>query len=347
MALRRRLLRPAVILPLLLGLGLLLLLATLAGVQEMGDAFGMLTLPAIATAVVWLLAYEVIKFGSFSVSLRQAGLPPGQLRARLLGYATSGVLSGIPGSTVSGAYVVTQRAPLSMSRATGAVVMMFGYEVVACCLLVGAVGLPGIPLAQPVLLGLGVLGVGIAIAGRQLGGRVRRGRLPRVLRRWEDPLAGIGLGLRDMGRPWTAGVMVVLAAGYLLCTAGAIHALLGAMAGPVPDGVPAAVAGSTVAILASLLAPIPFDLGVTEAGGVTGLVLWGYALPVALSALLALRLVKLGVNWTLMVLAVVVLRQDLGALLRAEPEPEPEIEAPAEPVASLPGVAMPGLSDDD
>jgi hypothetical protein len=317
----RRLLSPTVVVPAVLSLSLLGALLAFGDVGQIGDLLGGFQPLYIAAIVLLLVAYEVVQCTQWNVLLTAEGIQA-PLRARLFAYLVGDMARVLPIGNYFENYLLLRESGTDFGRSSAATTLSVLIEVAVCLTGLVILGIGPWVWLRPLIVG------GLAVFLLAAWG-IRRHYHRRPRPRWVADRPAI-CKLLDELRQFQSGVAALLHPRVLSRAAalGACYVVLGGSVlflvvrglgfGSLAYGDVLAVYFFSIAF--ALIFPLPVDIGVFEASGTGAFLAIGLSRSDAVSAMLLSRLFTTGTAVVVAIGAIVILRDQVPAILRSRPD---------------------------
>jgi uncharacterized membrane protein YbhN (UPF0104 family) len=322
----RRLLRPRVVIPLTLSIGVLGALLTLGNFDRIVAEVTAFQAQDMLWCIILFLVYELLRGAQWTVLLRtlDARVPS---RSVAVSFLSGEVTKYLPLGNYFPNYVLRETDRLDFGSTSAATLGIVLFEVV-------------VSLAGVAILGLGAwsgwlrpLVVGGSLAVVLLGAVIVHFRARLVTpswltrRRWMRSalveLQRCGVGLRLLAHPRTLLLGTVLCAAYIATASAALLAVLHGLGDfSLSYAQVAGVYSFTLAF--ALIEPSPMDLGILELGGVAALLVVGADPTTAVAAMLISRLFSVAVSLSVAAIGLALLHRTVGRALRGKAASEAE-----------------------
>jgi len=326
----RAALRPRIILPFVLGVGVLIALVALSNAQAV--LAHILTIRPLSLLWFFLLmaAYEAVRCLQWVIWLRALDVPASP-RMAVFSFLAGEAATFLPIGNYLRNYLLRQAAGTNYGRSVPATAVSMLIEDAVALAAVALLGIPAWawlrPTALVVLLGL-ALAVGLVLAVLRGARRPRwLPRYPRLAALAEE--AGLfRAGALLLARPRLLALQALLGAAYLTLGGVAFSVVLRGL-GITSVPFAGALAVYFFSLGVGLLAPLPLDLGVIEVSGVSALLAFNVHQDAAVGALLLLRVLSGGSALLIAGSAMLVFRRELRAALRGREQGRERVEQPA------------------
>jgi uncharacterized membrane protein YbhN (UPF0104 family) len=308
---------PRLVVPLVFGVGLIILLlgyANVVHVLRVASTFH----PAYLLLILMVTGgYEALRAAQWFLLLRVVN-PREPWQTALMSYMGGELTKAVPGGQYFQAYLLRQVRGVPIACSAAATTIILRLEVVvsaAIVLLLGAVPWTWVrPAALAVLGASSVLGLLVKWRPGRVQVQATVHRYPRLrpawlwwtdFVRWADILL----------RPRAIGVAAALCAGYIACAALELWAIVAALSIP-PIGLHEALGVYAFVLGLELTIPIPTDLGLMEVSGLAVLMAYGMPRADALTVMLIQRILSTILVSSIAGVSLVLLRGHLAAILR-------------------------------
>lgn len=315
----QRLLSPTVVIPAILSLSLLGALLAFGDVGQIGALLGGFRPWYILAILLLLLAYEGVQCTQWNVLLSAEGIRA-PLRARLFAYLVGDMARVLPIGNYFENYLLLRESGTDFGRSSAATTLSVLIEVGVCLtgLVILGIG-PWVWLRPLIVGGLAVFLIIVVTIRRYYRRRPRPrwvadrpaiGKLLDELQEFQDGAATL-MHPRALGRAALLGACYVVIGGSVL-----FLVVLGLGFGSLPLSYGNVLAVYFFSIAFALIFPLPIDIGVFEASGTGAFLAIGLSRSDAVSAMLLSRLFTTGTAVAVAVVAIVVLRDQVPAVLR-------------------------------
>jgi uncharacterized membrane protein YbhN (UPF0104 family) len=315
---KRRLLRPGVIIPATLSIGLLAALLTFGNARAIVADIAAFHPVDLLWYLVFALLYELGR-GMQWLFLVGALRLRVTTREKILSFLTGEVTKSLPFGNYFPNYILQQAEGVDFGRSSAVTTAIVLFEV--------AVTLTGL-----VLLGLGswtgwlrpliLAGVPVFLALAWLVHRLWSSRRApkwmvraRALRRLLEELAQFRQGALQLWNVPTIAIGYLICSAYVLAAGGALYWITRGL-GVRDITFTAVVAVYCFSLAFALIEPSPVDLGITEIGGAGAFVAIGLSSDRAISAMLLSRMLSVAVSLVLAGIGMLLLRREFLAVLR-------------------------------
>lgn len=342
-------LRPRVIVPLVLGVGLLVALVLVANPAEAVRLITHFDVRDLLAFFALMAGYEVVRFAQWSYLLRQLDLRV-PVRTQIFSYAIGEFAKNLPIGNFIPDYILTREEGVDFGRASSSSLLVAVIEVAVALVGIAVIGIEGWMWLRPLIIGGSLLfmvgvwvfahsqeeageasgtdGAGVGIEGvgnassSSSRGRVRGRARGLLRRRWvREALREVRQftqGEARLLRPRVIVVSALAAAVYLVLSGLALFVVLRGL-GLTGVTWQEALAASFFSLAVSMIIPLPTDLGSSEASGAGALVAFGLGTTGAVSALLLYRFLNLAAQVFIALLASIILPGQFRALWQARP----------------------------
>lgn len=320
----RWLLRPAVLIPLILSAGLLVVLFTLADVRKVAAIVEDFDPRFLLVFALLMAAYFAIRAAQWHFLLRRLGIHA-PLRSQVFAYALGELTKSLPIGNYFQNYLLRQSQGTAFSVSSVATTLILVTEVVVALAGVVVLGLgPWTGWLRPLILlgGVGVIALALLLYALRnvvrlpgtLAQRKGIAALLTELRRSRE-------GLRALLRPGVLLVDVLLSAAYLTVAGVGLYCIVrGAGLGQLSLAQALAVYFFSLAI--GLLVPIPVDIGLIELSGAGALTALAVGRSAALSVMLLNRVLSVAMTGALGIGVALLLHREVARLAEGPSKPE-------------------------
>jgi len=315
----RRAFSPRLVVPLVLGLGLIILLlgyADVAHVLRVASTFR----PAYLLLILLVTgAYEALRAVQWFLLLRVVNSrEPWQ--TALMSYMGGEVTKALPGGQYFQAYLLRQARGVPIACSTAATTIILRLEVAVSAAIVLLLGVGPWTWVRPAALALLGASAVLVLLVKWRPGRVQVRAIMRSYTRlrpawlwWTDFVRWADVLLR----PGAIGIAAALCAGYIACAALGLWAIVAALSIP-GIGLREALSVYAFALGLELTIPIPTDLGLMEVSGLAVLMAYGMPRADALTVMLIQRILSTILVSGIAGVILVLLRDHLAAILRTQ-----------------------------
>ena len=313
----KRAFSPRLVVPLVFGLGLIILLlgyADVAHILRVASTFR----PAYLLLILMVTGgYEALRAVQWFLLLRVVN-PREPWQTALMSYMGGEVTKALPGGQYFQAYLLRQARGVPIACSTAATTIILRLEVVVSAAIVLLLGVGPWTWVRPAaLVVLGASSV-LVLLVKWRPGRVQvratmhgHPRLRPAWLWWTDFVRWADLLLR----PRAIGVAAALCAGYIACAALGLWAVVAALSIP-GIGLHEALCVYAFVLGLELTIAIPTDLGVMEVSGLAALMAYGMPRADALTVMLIQRILSTILVSGIAGVSFVLLRGHLAAILR-------------------------------
>lgn len=311
------LLRPAVVLPALLGVALLVALLTFGDVPKVGALMFTFQRSYLVAIVGLLVAYEAVQCTQWNVLLRASGVKA-SLRARIFAFLVGEMTRVLPIGNYVENYLLFREEGTDFGRSSAATTVSVLIEVGVCLTGVVIIGLDDWRWLRPLIVGGVLLFLLIVLLAHRFvhfRGKFRWLTRYRAVRKVQAEVAQFAAGAACLVRPGILAQATALGATYLVL-AGTVLYLVVRGLGVDNISWPGVLAAYFFSIAFSLIFPLPIDIGVYEASGVGALLAIGLARSDAVTAMLSMRIVTTGAAVVIALATMLILRDEVRAVLR-------------------------------
>lgn len=325
----KRLLRPKVLIPVVLGVALIVALLAFADVKKVAAAMASFQKGYLLLFFVLMLVYEGVRGVQwhFLLGAMDIRVP---LRTQIFTFAAGEVTKSMPVGNYFQNYLLQQSQGTDFGRSSAATTMIVLTEVVASLAGVVVLGIgQWTDVARPVI----VIGSAAFLLGAWTYHKLRHaGQAPRwvrehaITRQAMSELRQFREGAATLLHIRVLAIQTLLGALYLVVAGAALYAVMRGLDDThVSFGHVQAVYFFSLAF--SLIVPIPVDIGVLEISGTTAFIAVGVARNTAVSAVLMNRILSIGSSLVIALVALVFLRDEFRAAIRERPDQGPSAEA--------------------
>lgn len=315
----RTLFRPRVFIPLILSAGILVALLALGNIQDIlaeilsfqpVDILWYTGLFAIYEVGRWLLWHFLI------VSLGE----PIRLRVQLISFLMGEVSKNLPFGNYFPNYILKQGTGADFGFTSSITTAIVLCEVTVTLVGISILGLGGWTawLRPLILIGapLFILSVWGVIRLRRSAGAPRWMERSKGLRGLLAELRQFAAGAKQLWRPRVVVIALIICAVYVTAAGAALFAIVVGLHVSMLS-VSEVVAVYYFSLAFALIEPSPVDLGVAEAGGAGAFLAVGLHLDIAVTAMLINRFFNVGLTLIFVTIGLIVLRDEVRAVLRA------------------------------
>ena len=320
----RALLRPKAIIPLTLSAGILVALLAFGNIQDiLAEIFSFQPIDilwyagffAIYELGRWLLWHFLI------VSLGERI----RLRVQLISFLMGEVSKNLPLGNYFPNYVLKQAAGADFGFTSSITTAIVLCEVTVTLLGIVILGLGGwtVWLRPLILIGAPLFGLGVwaVIRLRKSSGPPKWMTRTNTLRSLLEELRQFAVGAKRLWHPRVVTIALTICAVYVAAAGTALYAIVRGLH-VTTLSVPEVIAVFCFSLAFALIEPSPVDLGLTEAGGAGAFLAVGLRLDVAVTAMLINRVFNVGLTLIFVGIGLIVLRDEVRAMLRAPAAPE-------------------------
>lgn len=328
----KRFVRPQVLTPFVLGVGLIAALLALGDIHKV--AYAILNFPRayLVYFFVLMLAYDTVRGLQWHFLLRGLSVRV-PLRAQIFAFIMGEAMKSMPIGHYVQSYLLARSRDQNLGRLSAAASLVIWIEATVALLGVVVLGLGGWTDWLRPLIMAGLLAVALAL---WLLTHVR-GTLPvpgwlrkrPLWRRFEAELRQFLEGTKDLLRPRVLAVVVPLGTLYLLLGGAGLHVIVLGLSQIQPhSGLENMSFFNTLAVYffslaVGLLFPVPVDFGVMEASGTGGFLAYGVQEFAAVSAMLLNRVLSLASSLIIALIGVIFLHDELRRALQERPRRRP------------------------
>ena len=317
-----KVLRPAVVGPLLLSATMLAALLTVGNVATIGSLVGHVDLATLVTIVLVLVGYEAARAAQWLVLLRGLHVRAPR-RVQLFSYLVGEPTRVLPIGNFVENYLLLRAAGTSFGLSSVATLVSVLLEVGAALLGLVLLGLGPWGWLRPLI----VLGLATFVLGVWMGAHLRpTRRLPRWVTQQHTLRAALAEvhqfrhGAAALRQPRVL-LGAALLGGLYVGLGGTVLYLVARGLGVASLSWPEVLAVYCFSLASALILPLPVDVGVTETGGAAAFVVLGVDPSAAVGAMLLLRAITFGVALVIGLLTLVVLPDVTRIVLRGRPRP--------------------------
>ena len=316
----RRLLSPTVVIPAILSVSLLAALLAFGNVGNIGALLSGFHLPYILAILLLLVAYEVVQCTQWNILLTAEGIRA-PLRARIFAYLVGDMARVLPIGNYFENYLLLRETGTDFGRSSAATTLSVLIEVACCLTGLVILGIGTWFWLRPLIVGgLGIFLVIVWQVHKRYGRRPRphwvstRPAIGKVLDEFQQFRAGAADLLNPRVLSWAA----AFGACYLVLGGSVLFLVLRGL------GIGTPMYGEVLAvyffsIAFALIFPLPIDIGVYEASGTGAFLAVGLSRTDAVSAVLLARLFTTGTAVAVALVTMVILRDQIPAILRRRP----------------------------
>ncbi len=323
----RWLLRPAVLIPLILGAGVLVVLFTVADVRKVLAIIEGFDRRYLLVFALLMAIYFAIRAAQWHYLLRRLGIRA-PLRSQVFAYSLGELTKSLPIGNYFQNYLLRQSQGTAFSVSSVATTLILVSEVVVSLAGVLVLGLgPWTGWLRPLILAGGAAVIMLAALAYALRNVVR---LPGALLQRKGIAALVTelrrsrAGMRALLRPDVLLVDVALSAAYLTVAGVGMYCIIRGV-GLGQLSLPQALAVYFFSLAIGLLVPIPVDFGLIELSGAGALTALAVGRSAALSVMLLNRVLSVAVTSALGIGVALLLHREVARLaegpVRKEPAP--------------------------
>ena len=313
---------PRVVVPLVLGVGIIALLLGYANVGRVLQAASTFQPRYFLLILLFTLAYEALRAVQWLLFLRVLNHRKAW-RGGLMSFMGGEMAKVLPGGQYFQTYLLRQAHGVPVARSAAATTIIIWLEVAICLVAVLILGMGSWtwvrPAAAALLVGIALLVVVVKrrpLSSRLLLASQRRPRL-RPVAAWYGGFIGSAdslLCLRALGPA------AVLSAAYIAVAALELWAIAAAL-GLHGIGFTQALVVYAFALGSGLVIPVPIDLGLTELSGLAALMALGAPQADALTVMLLQRVLSSTLTGGISLAGLAALRRHVAAALHPRPLP--------------------------
>ncbi len=342
-----RLLRPKVVIPLLLSVALLAALLAVGNVSQVVAlmlTFRHIYLPFI---LLLLLAYEIVQCIQWHVFLKALGIHV-SLRAQAFAYLVGEPTRVLPIGNFFENYFLLRAEGTDFGLSSAATILSVLIEVGVALLGLAILGLDHWGWLRPLI----IIGLAVFVPSAWLVYKHHHsGTLPAWLtlhqsvRTALDEAKQLRTGAAALLHPRVVARGALLGALYLVLASSVLYLVLRGLG---IDSVSwwQVLTVYLFSLAFALIFPLPVDIGVSELGGVGAFLAIGVGKSAAVSAVLLMRVLGLGAAIVIALITMVVMRDEVRALLWARARPAPPSPVP-ELAGGMQAAGVPGYFDED
>ena len=321
----RWLLRPAVVIPLILGAGMLVVLFTVADVRKVIAIVEDFDRRYLLVFALLMAVYFAIRAAQWHYLLRRLGIRA-PLRSQVFAYALGELTKSLPVGNYFQNYLLRQSQGTAFSVSSVATTLILVTEVVVSLAGVLVLGLgPWTGWLRPLILAGGVGVIALAALAYALRNVVR---LPGALLQRKGiatlvtELRRSREGLRALLRPDVLLIDAALSAAYLSVAGVGLYCIVQGV-GLGQLSLPQALAVYFFSLAVGLLVPIPVDFGLIELSGAGALTALTVGRSAALSVMLLNRVLSVAITSALGIGVALLLHREARRLAAGPARPEP------------------------
>lgn len=331
----RQLLRPRIVIPAVLGAGMVVALFTLADVRKVLDVILGFRRIYLVYFFGLMVIYEIVRCVQWHYLLRSLGIRA-PVRSQVFAFAVGEITKSLPIGNYFQNYMLRQSQGTEFGLSSAATSLILLTEVFVSLAGVEILGLTDWNgwLRATILVGCTITLVVSIIAVRlfRQGDTSSRWRVWAVrhpsLRRVVEELDHFRQGIGTIARPRILSIQTVLSAMYLSAAAVGLYILAkGAGAGDISLGEAMSVYFFSLAV--GLIVPIPVDIGLIEFGGIGAFLAVGVGRDVAVGIMLLNRVLSLAAAVAIAVTVMLCMPGELRAALRGAPQKVSDTQPPA------------------
>src|ERR687887_2097994 len=331
---------PRVVVPLVLGIGIIAVLLGYADVGRVLQAASAFQPRYFLLILLFTLAYEALRAVQWLLLLRELNHRK-VWRGCLMSFLGGEMAKVLPGGQYFQTYLLRQAHGVPVARSAAATTIIIWLEVAICLVAVLILGVGSWswvrPIAAALLVGIALLAVVVKrrpLSSRFLMASRRRPRL-RAVWAWYAGFIGSADALLC---PRALGPAAVLSAAYIAVAALELWAIAAGL-GLHRIGFAQALVVYAFALAAGLIIPVPIDLGLTELSGLAALMAFGVPRADALTVMLLQRLVSSTLTGGIALAGLAALRRHVAAALQTRRGPTTSRIRPVARRAALRGTA--------
>lgn len=324
----RKLLRPRIVIPAVLGAGMVVALFTLADARKVLDVILGFQHSYLLYFFGLMVIYEIVRCTQWHYLLRSLGIRA-PLRSQVFAFAVGEITKSLPIGNYFQNYMLRQSQGTNFGLSSVATSLILLTEVVVSLVGVEILGLtdwnswlrPTILIGAAVALLIGALATWIFRQSHNSARRriwaVRHSALRRVVEELDHYRQGIG----TIARPRILSVQALLSAMYLSAAAVGLY-VLAKGAGASDTSIGEAMAVYFFSLAVGLIIPIPVDIGLIEFSGIGAFLAIGVGRDIAIGVMLLNRILSLSAATLIAVIVMLCLPGELRAALRGAPKDE-------------------------
>lgn len=327
----RKLLRPRIVIPAVLGAGMVVALFALADARKVLDVILGFRHSYLVYFFGLMVIYEIVRCTQWHYLLRSLGIRA-PLRSQVFAFAVGEITKTLPIGNYFQNYMLRQSQGTNFGLSSVATSLILLTEVVVSLVAVEILGLDDWNgwLRPTILIGVAVaLAIGIGAIWLFRGKTSSRPRIWAAqhpsLRRVVEELDHYRQGIGTIARPRILSIQALQSALYLSAAAVGLYVLAkGAGAGDISLGEAMAVYFFSLAV--GLIVPIPVDIGLIEFSGIGAFLAIGVGRDVAIGVMLLNRILSLGAAILIALIVMLSMPGELRSALRGAPrQPAAEI----------------------
>jgi uncharacterized membrane protein YbhN (UPF0104 family) len=310
---------PRVIVPLVIGLGIIAVLLGYANAGQVMLAlstFQPIYLVAIALVQVGYEILRALQWLGF-LSAIERNVPR---RTALMSFMGGEMAKMLPAGQYFQTYLLREAGGIPIARSAAATSIIIWLEVMVCAVVLLMLGLVHWAWVRPAAL---VILIAIALLISVLIRRPLSARLFTLARRYAPLLAAwtwydtFATSASTLLRPRALLPALAFSAAYIVCAAMGLWAIAGAL-GISAIGPREALVVYCFALIIGLVVPIPIDLGLTELSGLAALIAFGVNRADALTIMLLQRVLSSVLTIGIAGISLTVLRRSMAGMLRRD-----------------------------
>ncbi len=318
----KRLLKPKVLIPIVLSVALIVALLAFADVKKVVAVLSAFQKIYLLWFFLLMVVYEVVRGAQWHFLLKSMDIHV-PLRTQIFAFAAGEVTKSMPIGNYFQNYLLQQSKGTDFGRSSAATTIIVLTEVVVSLVGVVIIGLGRwTGIVRPVI----IVGVPVCLLGAWAYHKLHHaGRTPRWIREHKtmvkvmEEFKQFREGAASLMSVRVLSISTLLGALYLV-TAGAALDLVMRGIGDTRVSLPAVLAVYFFSLAFSLIIPIPVDVGVLEISGVGAFLAVGVGRSVAVSAMLANRILSIVASIAIAGVVMVVLRGEFRAALQDRSE---------------------------
>src|SRR5256714_15428706 len=310
---------PRLVVPLVFGVGLIILLLGYADVVHVLRVAGTFNPAYLLLILIFTAGYEALRAVQWFLLLRVVN-PRAPWQTALMSYMGGEVTKAMPGGQYFQSYLLRQARGVPIACSTAATTIILRLEVAVSAAIVLLLGVGPWTWVRPAALALLGASAVLVLLVKWRPGRVQVRAIMRSYTRlrpawlwWTDFVRWADVLLR----PRAIGIAAALCAGYIACAALGLWAIVAALSIP-GIGLREALSVYAFALGLELTIPIPTDLGLMEVSGLAVLMAYGMPRADALTVMLIQRILSTILVSGIAGVILVLLRDHLAAILRTQ-----------------------------
>ena len=321
----RKLLRPRIVIPAVLGAGMVVALFALADARKVLDVILGFRHSYLLYFFGLMVIYEIVRCVQWHYLLRSLGIRA-PLRSQVFAFAVGEITKTLPIGNYFQNYMLRQSQGTNFGLSSVATSLILLTEVVVSLVAVEILGLddwngwlrPTILIGVTVALAVGIIAIWLFRQSNTSSRWRMWSRQHPGLRRVVEELDHYRQGIGTIARPRILSIQALQSAMYLSAAAVGLYVLAkGAGARDISLGEAMAVYFFSLAI--GLIVPIPVDIGLIEFSGIGAFLAIGVGRDVAIGIMLLNRILSLGAAILIALLVMLSMPGELRSALRGTP----------------------------